>query len=184
MLSYTNLCTLVGQGIMTPVKPESINASSIDVHLGPTIIFEQAPPEGSVHHTAFADPAARVGFPSQKHNLETDGDYMLMPGEFVLAQTAEIFNLPLDISAEFRLKSSGARCGLNNLFACHCDAGWHGSVLTLELHNTLRYTPIRLSLGMPVGQMIFHRHKAVPRKDSYAQRGRYNGDKQAQSIKE
>jgi len=57
--------------------------------------------------------------------------YYLAPSEFVLAETIETFNLPDDISAQFVLKSSRAREGLNHLLAGWCDPGWHGSKLTL-----------------------------------------------------
>ena len=40
--------------------------------------------------------------------------YYLAPSEFVLAETVETFNLPDDISAQFVLKSSRAREGLNH----------------------------------------------------------------------
>ena len=114
---------------------------------------------------------------AQRHRLQAG------TGEFVLASTVEVFNLPADISAEFRLKSSGARSGLNNLFACHCDPGWHESALTLELKNELRYHSIILTAGMPIGQMLFHRVKPVPAHKDYSVRGRYNKDVSAQGVK-
>lgn len=41
----------------------------------------------------------------EKKNLS----FLLMPGEFILAQSVEVFNLPDDLSAEYKLKSSMAR---------------------------------------------------------------------------
>jgi len=179
MLSYMQLCEIVDDGVITPVEHDAINASSIDIHLGDEIVVESA------RFGAVVDPHARTNFPQRKISLaERGGTYDLAPGEFVLAHSVEVFNLPRNISAEFRLKSSGARSGLNNLFACHCDAGWHGSTLTLELHNVLRYTAIRLTAGMRIGQMLFHEHKWVPVDRSYAARGRYNNDRSVQEVKE
>lgn len=174
MLSYNELCELVERNVIEGVDPKSINASSIDVHLGKTIIIEN-------RELATISPKKRENFPQTV--VEMDECYVMEPGEFLLAHTQEIFNLPDDISAEFRLKSSGARSGLNNLFACHCDAGWHGSSLTLELHNCLRFSRIRLDVGMPIGQMIFHRHAPVPDDKSYKTKGRYNKDKLVSSVK-
>lgn len=181
MLSYNQLCEIVEQGVIVPVRPECINASSIDIHLGDEIVVEE-----SREGCAVVDPFKRTNFPQKKLSLSRDlgGHYDLQPGEFVLAHSVEVFNLPRNISAEFRLKSSGARSGLNNLFACHCDAGWHGSTLTLELHNVLRFTHLRLTAGMPIGQMLFHEHKWVQAERSYAARGRYNNDATVSAVKE
>ena len=178
LMSYIELYKLVERGVIGPVEHDCINASSIDIHLGDEIIIEIAT-EGR----AIVDPHKRTNFPQRKINIRKLGHYDLQPGEFVLAHSVEVFNLPNDISAEFRLKSSGARSGLNNLFACHCDAGWHGSTLTLELHNCLRLTDIRLTPGMRIGQMLFHKHTEVPEDRSYAARGRYVNDKSVQEVK-
>lgn len=178
LMSYKQLVKLVEREIITPVKPEDINGSSIDVHLGSDIIVEVK------SKCEFVDPLKRTNFPQRKIQLGVDG-YMLQPGEFILAHTVETFNLPNNVSAEFRLKSSGARSGLNNLFACHCDPLWHDSTLTLELHNVLRWTAIKLTPGMPIGQMLFHHHEfPVPSEKGYAERGRYNKDKTVSSVKE
>jgi dCTP deaminase len=175
LLSYNELCRLVEDNVITGVDPMDINATSIDVHLGDKLIIESD--SDNIVDIAQRSMWASVGITIANFY------YDLRPGEFVLAATREIFNLPSDISAEFRLKSSGARSGLNNLFACHCDPGWHGSALTLELKNELRHHSIRLTHGMPIGQMLFHRVAPVPKERSYATIGRYNKDTSAQGVK-
>jgi dCTP deaminase len=57
--------------------------------------------------------------------------------------------------------------------AGYCDPGWHGSTLTLELHNSRQLHPVALWPGMKIGQMVFHRMAATPQR-SYAVTGRYN----------
>lgn len=176
LLSYNELCELVERGVIGPVDPKAINAASIDVRLGHEIVCEQlkvSPPPVDIHK--------REVFDSYKLNI--DGGYDLQPGEFILAQTMETFNLPNDICAEFKLKSSGARTGLENALATWCDAGWNGSVLTLELKNLLRFSSLRLTPGMYIGQMLFYRVKEVPTERSYATIGRYNNDKSVQTVK-
>ena len=69
------------------------------------------------------------------------------------------------------------------VFVHNCDPCWHGSVLTLELSNSLRYHSLRLRPGMKIGQMIFLRGAPVPDFASYAVRGKYNRDSQAQQSK-
>jgi len=179
LLSYVELLELVDCNVITISDYDQINASSIDVRLGNKIIIEVG-----CESTCIVDPMKRTNFAQRTVDISEKGYYDMQPGEFVLAHTIEVFNLPMDISAEFRLKSSGARSGLNNLFACHCDCGWNGSTLTLELHNCLRLHHIRLTPGMRIGQMLFHRHDVpVPVDRSYARRGRYNGDKSVSSVK-
>jgi len=137
LLSYNELCDLVDRGVIGPVEPDCINASSIDIHLGNTLIVERNCGE----QFAVVDPFKRTNFPQDKVVISDGYHYDLAPGEFVLAHSVEVFNLPNNISAEFRLKSSGARSGLNNLFACHwsktCDLARSGLILNIS-HNQVK----------------------------------------------
>lgn len=180
VLSYIELVQLVEDEVISPVSYDDINAASIDIHLGDEIVVEVCPNEG---FGRAVDIHKREVFPSYRVNLQ--GTYYdLQPGEFILAHTREVFNLPLDICAEFKLKSSSARTGLENALATWADNGWHGSTLTLELKNFLQWYPLRLTPGMKIGQMVFHRTVPVPMKRSYKHRGRYNNDKSVQTVKE
>ena len=178
LISYNELCEFAERGVISPVDPKDINGTSIDVHLGPKILRE-APVPREIATISLRD----------KQNvrwLETDiteGFYDLLPGEFILAHTVEVFDLPADISGEFKLNSSGARIGLDNALATWADPRWHGSTLTLELKNNTRHHVIRLHHGCRIGQMIFHRSEPVPEEKSYAVRGRYNKDTSAQPVK-
>ena len=109
--------------------------------------------------------------------------YKLFPGEACLASSVEVFNLPMDITAEFRLKSSQARVFLEHLHAGLADPGWHGSVLTMEFVNMSRYHPLLLRAGDKCGQMTFSRHEPVPEERSYKVRGSYNNDRGATQSK-
>ena len=76
-----------------------------------------------------------------------------------------------------------ARIGLEHMNAGWCDAGWNGSVLTLELKNMTKHHAIRIRPGDPIGQMVFFKHEPVPTEASYASKGRYNGDSSVSGIK-
>lgn len=168
ILTYNELVKLVDDGVLTGVHPGHINGASIDVTLGNTIYVE-APPKGGYDRV---DLMAK-----ETPNLEQitiHGYYDLAPQQFCLASTTEIFNLPDDIAAEFRLKSSGARAGLDAALAMFCDPSWTGSVLTLELFNNLKHHHLRLRPGLKVGQILFFRGEHVPGHASYAVRGQYN----------
>lgn len=174
LLSYLELCEIVEAGYITGVEKDAINAASIDVRLGGEFQVESR--NVSSH---FVDLAARqsIAFNPASERV------VLEPQEFILAHTAEMFNLPLDISAAFCLKSSLARNGLEHLNACWADAGWNGSTLTMELKNMTRFHRLMLTSGMYVGQMKFWRHTPVPVEFGYGVRGRYNGDKTVQGIR-
>lgn len=112
-----------------------------------------------------------------------DIGYVLMPGECCLAHTVEKFNLPMHITAEYRLKSSMARVFLEHLHAAWCDPGWNNSVLTLEFKNESKYHPLLLKPGMKCGQVMFYEHEPVPKDRSYTVRGQYNNQNTATPTK-
>ena len=180
LISYNELCEFAERGVIAPVDPKDINGTSIDVHLGPKILRERP-----VNYMEFY-PVVSLRDKQNVHWMEVDITkeyYDLQPGEFILAHTVEVFDLPADISAEFKLNSSGARIGLDNALATWADPRWHGSTLTLELKNNTKNHIIRLHHGCRIGQMIFHRSEPVPEDKSYAVRGRYLNDKSVQIVK-
>jgi dCTP deaminase len=180
LLSYTELLTLVEQGVIRNLGDISqVNAASIDLRLGPDFMFEK-PPRGGRRTISIA---RRESLALEKKSFAMGSAPFLEPGEFCLAATLEEFHLPDDISAEFKLKSSTGRSGLNQLTAVWADAGWNNSVLTLELSNVTRFHNLELEVGMCIGQMIFHRHTKVPPEESYRNRGHYNGDHTVATVR-
>lgn len=179
LLAYPELVDLVNDGVIEGVQPGAINAASIDVRLGNRFKYEGIPHPLKDR----IDLAARQPMTLFDIELDEDEFVTLNPGNFCLAHTIETFNLPNNISAQFLLKSSVARNGLEHAAATWCDAGWHGSVLTLELRNVTQHHRLMLRPGMYVGQMKFYKHTEVPAEQSYAARGRYNNDSGVEGIK-
>lgn len=177
LLTYVELVELVKRGVIEGVHPDHINGASIDLTLGDTLWIERAPHGG---HTV-VDLAAKET--PEMEQVRIQGYFDLAPGQFCLASTREVFNLPADIAAEVKLKSSSARAGLNHSLAGWADPHWHGSVLTLEFYNNLEYHSLRLRPGMKIAQMIFMRGTPVPEEFGYAVRGRYNRDMSATPSK-
>ena len=177
LLSYNELIELQKQKVIQDSLPELVNSASIDIRLGRHIWIE-----AESHRQNKVSLKERKPLNMFMHDLSIC-PYVLSPDEFILAQSIEIFNLPRDISAEYKLKSSMARIGLEHLNAGWCDAGWNGSVLTLELKNVTRHHLIELNYGDKIGQLVFFKHTKVPEDKSYAVRGAYNGDKQATPAK-
>ena len=182
-ITYTELKEELSRGLLTvdptnehpynKIDISQVNGASIDVRLGRTFMKEKRI-EG--HFLPCVDLKQKESLAMTKHVLGWGNKFFLEPGEFILAETVEIFNLPLYISAEFRLKSSGARSALDQALAVWCDPGWHNSVLTLELKNNSRYHTLVLEPGMKIGQVVFFKGEPVPHEDSYAVRGQYNND--------
>ena len=177
MLSRIQLETFAERHIKN-YRKTAINGASIDIHLGSMIKIER-PPNNEKGFISYSNRE-----PISWLDMDiTDGGYILNPGETILAHTIEIFDMPLDVSGLYVCKSSMARSCLNHYNAGFADAGWTGSTLTLELINLSRFTPIHISYGDAIGQMLFLDHAEVPRELSYAVVGRYNHDKTATSIK-
>lgn len=168
ILSDHEILQLCREGMVEGFEPLLVNPASLDVRLGETLLIESA------------ESPALVPYPLGRHTQ--DAPYELRPGQFVLAQTIELFNLPDNICAQFVLKSSRAREGLEHLLAGYCDPGWSGSVLTMELHNSRQLHPVALWPGMKIGQMVFTRMSRRPER-SYSLTGRYNNDRSVQASR-
>jgi len=168
LISHNELVELVEQGVID-APLENINGTSIDITLGDKILIEK-----TIH--------INVVDLKLKHTLSTfefdiNEGYILSPNEFILATTQETFNLPNNISAEYKLKSSIARSGLQHLLAGWCDPGWSNSKLTLELKNVTQHHKLLLKPGMKIGQIVFWKCIPVPDHANYAQTGQYNDQK-------
>lgn len=136
-----------------------LNPASLDVRLGPSILVEV--------------PEHPLMVPIDISKTHADKPFLLTQGQFILAHTVELFNIPDDICARFMLKSSRAREGLDHLLAGFADPGFSGSSMTLELKNARRYHPIPIWHEMRIGQMVFELMSAKPER-TYAYTGRYN----------
>tara|TARA_Y100000310_G_scaffold37906_1_gene35539 strand:+ start:622 stop:927 length:306 start_codon:yes stop_codon:yes gene_type:complete len=83
--------------MVVPFDAELLNPASLDLRLGLYLMVEN-----------ICDPELiRVDISGRTE----DDPFMLQPGEFCLAETLELFNIPDDISCQFVLKSSRARSG-------------------------------------------------------------------------
>lgn len=173
--TYNSLLELIKSGVING-EPDLVNAASIDVRLGNHFKIE-------VQGDKPIDLSAKENIPMYPICLE-DGDALYMePGQFILAETKETFNLPNNLASIIFLKSSGARNALNHLHAGWCDPGWHGSTLTMELKNEAQLNKLILRPGMKIGQMIFLEGEPVPDAHSYAAKGQYNNQSKAQASK-
>ena len=185
VMSYKELMNLIDAGVITHALPENVNSASIDVRIGKKILIEKCTLDGDTKLLELKTISLKNRDPLvvREHDLEKDGPIHLYPGEIMLAHTIEMFHLPNNLSAMFKLKSSCGRIFLEHMNAGWCDAGWHGSSLTMELKNCTRSHVIKIEFGDAIGQMIFMQHAMVPADKSYAMRGRFNRDKSVSGTK-
>lgn len=169
ILCDTEILDLIQQGMVQHYQPEQINPASLDLRLGNLIMLESVQGHQMI--------------PLDISGYTVEHPYELVPGQFVLAQTMEVFNMPEDVAGLFFLKSSRAREGYENLHAGYADPGWHGSALTLELKNARQLQPLPIYPGLKIGQMVFFRMSAKPAL-SYAAVGHYNNDKLVSASKQ
>ncbi|MEE8716105.1 MAG: dCTP deaminase [Coriobacteriales bacterium] len=137
-----------GRIVIDPFVPSNIQPSSVDLRLGKDFrVFEY-----SSH--PFIDPMAK-GVDYTKHLVvDSDGSFVLHPGEFALGTTFERIALPDNIVGRLEGKSTLGRLGLMiHSTAGYVDPGWDG-FLTLELANVANI-PIILHPGMRIGQISF-----------------------------
>jgi dCTP deaminase len=169
ILADHEINALANKGMVENYKIDLINPASLDLRLGNMVMLESV----SSHQM----------IPLDISGYTVEHPYELVPGQFILAQTVEVFHMPEDIAGLFFLKSSRAREGYENLHAGYADPGWHGSALTLELKNARQLQPLPIYPGLKIGQMVFWRMSSKPAL-SYAVTGSYNNDKLVSASKQ
>jgi dCTP deaminase len=151
-----------GEIIISPLDKSLINPNSVDIRLGGNfsslVQTSEMPIDLTDKSTFTFEPFA------------DQDEFVMLPGEFLLASLLEDITLPDNICAEIRGKSSIGRCGIaNSSVAGIVDTGWSG-VLTIELYNYTKF-PVVLKKGQKIGQIIFHRTEKC--KKPYSKTGRY-----------
>ena len=127
--------------IIEPIEKSQIQPASVDVRLGNTFCVAD-------------DNATSIIRLSDEINYRTftQDKYILLPGQFVLATTAERISLPNYLTAFVEGKSSLGRLGLFVQNAGWVDPGFSGEI-TLELFNASRFA-IELHAGNRIAQLV------------------------------
>lgn len=139
-----------GRVVLEPFDPGMIQPSSVDVRLDRFFrVFEN-------HKYPHIDPAIEQADLTRLVEVDAGDQFVLHPGEFVLASTYEVITLADDIAGRLEGKSSLGRLGLlTHSTAGFIDPGFSGHV-TLELSNVATL-PILLYPGMKIGQLCLFR---------------------------
>lgn len=135
-----------GRVKVEPFDAAMVQPSSVDVRLDRFFrVFEN-------HKYSVIDPSIEQSELTREIAVAPDEDFILHPGEFVLASTYEVITLPDDIAGRLEGKSSLGRLGLlTHSTAGFIDPGFSGHI-TLELSNVANL-PVKLFPGMKIGQL-------------------------------
>lgn len=133
-------------------KEDAIQPNSLDVHLG--------------NHFA-------IQMNDGEFEEIVNNEFVLKPGDFVLATTQEYFYFGPTLHGVLQGKSSWARVGLYVESAGLFDSGFEG-VAVVELTNQGK-APLLLKAGQPIAQMVFQRN--LPVLKTYKHKGHYQGQK-------
>jgi dCTP deaminase len=140
--------------ILDPFDPARLQPASADVTLGDTFaVFRR-------DRAIIIDPKADSAGLLDYRTVGVGEDFVIHPGEFVLAHTHERLAMPLDLVARVEGKSSLGRLGLLvHSTAGFIDPGFDGQI-TLEL-ACVNSIGIKLYPRMPIGQLSFERTRTV-----------------------
>lgn len=142
-----------------PFDPAALGPNSYDVHLSRHFAYYELPEDWNTARPAgwsgpFLD--CRVDTPITRWTLEESGQ--LFPGRLYLASTIERTKT-LEHVPYLDGKSSIGRLGISiHVTAGRGDIGFNG-------HWTMEITvvhPVRVYVGMPIGQLTFHQTTGAP----------------------
>lgn len=153
--------------IIEPITDEQIQPASIDIRLGNKFSVIEDDPSGIIS----------LDKEITYRSFETD-EYLILPGQFVLASTMENIKIPDNLTAFVEGRSSLGRIGLSIQSAGWVDPGFEGRI-TLQLYN-FNKCAIKLHSGRRIGQLVF------AELDNFAEhpyRGKYQGQTGATGSK-
>lgn len=129
--------------IVPEPSDDCIQSSSVDLRLDNEFIYWHL----------LADEYGVKGY--EKVKVVTN-EWLLEPGQFILASTLEFVAIPDWLAAQVDGKSTLGRQGVPvHMTAGFIDAGFQGKI-TLEIKN-LGYEAIPLTAGMKICQLILHK---------------------------
>ena len=146
--------------VVRPYEQSFLKDASLDVRLGNQfIVFVRSGISSFDPLVSNYDPKSM----QRLVQLSWGEQFVLHPGEMVLASTLEYLVLPHDLTAQVITRSSYGRLGLLSATAIQVQPHYHGC-LTLELVN-LGTVPLELTPGQRIAQLVFLQTVATPRSD-------------------
>jgi len=139
---------------ITPFEPSLLNPHTYDITLGGHFIVYQ-PGDPDVALDPLDESTYTKAFTSYEVNAEYGKAVTFPANAFIIGTTRERIRLPDNIFAHIEGKSSNARLAIkNHQTGGFIDAGFEGEI-TLEM-DILLPVALKLTVGMPIGQLRFH----------------------------
>ena len=138
---------------VVPLDPDSIQAASLDVHLGNWFVVARRTKLRAVELGKKAQEQLLLNVGREETYVPSGKTFLLHPGAFVLGATLEFIALPVDLMAFVEGRSSLGRMGLTVVTAAQVAPGFHG-VVVLEFANT-GTVPLELAPGISIAQLVF-----------------------------
>lgn len=149
---------LIKDGRIKPSDGLLVNPASVNLCLGNSFLIPKA--------NQIVTLGQKIEY--DEFIIKDDEQFIIQPGQFILATTKEWISVPDDGAAFVQGRSSIGRCGLTVQNAGFVDPGFHGHI-TLELMNDLP-CPIVLIPGYPVTQLVYMDVKDIDK----VYEGKYN----------
>ena len=151
--------TELEQLVLTGQVQGVVKESHLDVTLGGTVLVEAdaKAPYKAMDGASLKIPVVDL---AKKETVSFDRyetPHLLKPSDFALFALHEWIEVPNNMTAEFFIDSRLARSCLDHTCATLLLPGWKGH-LTLEITNLAKYHTLKLSAGMPIGKIVFHKH--------------------------
>lgn len=136
-------------------KEENLQSASYDVTITNKIkVFTNA-----IQTISLIDENLKETIKQSSSEIDITHGYKLRPGEFVRVQLNEYINIPKDLIAHVRPRTTLTRLGLI-LSAQHINPTYNGR-LSLGLYNTSTYI-IELIPNLTIGQLVFEQLLDIP----------------------
>ena len=134
-----------------------VQASSVDLRLsGDLLVHRDYPVEGVIIDPATVNVVDHLRSYCRSVDISNGPPFEIRSNSFVIAQTLERVELPLDLAARVEGRSSLARFGLTvHITAPKIDPGFNGNI-TLEMFNLGPFA-LKLSYGMRICSLTFER---------------------------
>lgn len=157
--------------IFFPFEEKQVNPASYDLRWSGRVRRPNPDKFNRVIKTWDKEELKNLWLPVEEYN-----ELYIHPGEFVLLDTYEAIEIPIDLCGLLMLKSSSGRFGLEHLHAGFFDPGFgldNPSTGTLEVTNKAPWI-ICIKKHQSIVQLVLMKMLETPEKD-YRVTGRYNG---------
>ena len=139
--------------LIVPFSEEKLQSESYDVTIGKEVTIMKK----EIHCLDIADQSS-IDDIYEQVIIPSDG-FIISPKQYILVSLDEKINMPNNITAHLRAKTSYTRLGLI-VSDQHCNSTYSGN-LRIGLYNATDY-PVKIYTGYSIAQIVFEELDDVP----------------------